>query len=75
MKFRVLLSEWLVKEPVSIHKLSVSTGINRATLTRYLRETPRRVDSEKLEALCKHFDCRPGDMLEIVSEKRPEKVV
>lgn len=74
MKFKVLLSDWLDKKPVSIHRLSKETGINRITLNRYLTETLTRVDAQKVQDLCNYFECKPGDMLMLVSEETYEKV-
>lgn len=41
---------------------------NRNTITLLYRETATRIDLDTLEALCRYFDCRVGDLLEVVSD-------
>jgi len=55
------------------HKLKVAdiareTGLNRSTVSALYKETASRVDLEAVEKLCRLFNCRVGDLFEVINE-------
>nr|WP_269471736.1 helix-turn-helix transcriptional regulator [Legionella spiritensis] len=51
------------------HKMRIAdvareTGLSRATVTQFYKETVQQVNLNALEKLCELFDCRVGDLLE-----------
>jgi putative transcriptional regulator len=46
--------------------VSRATGIHRNMITLLYKETATRVELEDLEKLCKLFDCKVCDLLELV---------
>ena len=55
------------------HKMKVAdvareTGLNRSTVTSLYKETASRVDLDAIEKLCRLFNCKVGDLFELVDE-------
>jgi len=46
-----------------------STGLHRTTVTALYHEKAKKVDLEAVEKLCLLFECKVGDLLEIIEEK------
>lgn len=46
--------------------VSRATGIHRNMITLLYKESATRIELEDLEKLCKLFDCKVSDLLEIV---------
>jgi len=59
------LSRMMGERKINISELAKATGLNRNTITLLYHETSKRIDLDALEKLCRFFDCRVGDMLEI----------
>lgn len=41
-----------------------TTGLSRNTVTSLYRETSARIDLDTLNAICRHYQCNVGDLLE-----------
>lgn len=61
----VMMAEHKVR---SIAELARITKLNRRTLTNMYDDKNTGVDYATLEALCKHFKCNVGDLLEYVED-------
>jgi putative transcriptional regulator len=44
------------------------TGLHRHTVTALYKETVQRVELEVIKALCKHFDCKVGELFELIQD-------
>jgi putative transcriptional regulator len=64
---RIHLSRLLGERKEKIADLQRSTGLARNTLAGLYREDVARIDLATLEALCRHFDCEVGELLEFVA--------
>ena len=64
---RVHLSRLLGERKEKIADVQRATGLARNTLAGLYREDVARIDLATLEALCKHFECEVGDLLEFVA--------
>jgi putative transcriptional regulator len=62
MKLKIHVSEWLGKKKMTQKELSELTNIRPATISAMYHETIKRIEVEQIEALCKAFDCQPGDL-------------
>ena len=58
------LSRIMGERKLKIIDVARDTGINRGTITRLYHETASRVELEVIEALCRYFDCKVGDLFE-----------
>lgn len=53
---------------LKISDVARDTGLHRNTITLLYQETANRVDIDALNALCKYFEVRVGDLFEFVDE-------
>lgn len=66
---RVLLKQMLddksfrEKRRITLNEVSEVTGISRATLTRIANVPGYNTNTDTIDALCKYFECTPGDLL------------
>lgn len=66
---RILLKERLsdlsfkLRRRVTLNEVSEATGVSRPTLTRIANVPGYNTNTETIDALCKFFDCEPGDLL------------
>ena len=62
-----LLDEKSFKERkrITLNEVSQETGISRATLTRITNVPAYNTHTDTLNALCKYFECSPGDLMEL----------
>jgi len=60
-----LMGRWQAQhnESMSIPDLVRKTGLSRDFLYRFYNDEIRRLDLDKLAALCRFFDCTPNDLL------------
>ncbi|RMH39211.1 MAG: helix-turn-helix domain-containing protein [Gammaproteobacteria bacterium] len=71
---RVLLKKMLdeksfrEKRRITLNEVSEKTGISRATLTRIANVPGYNTNTDTIDALCKYFECSPGELLEYHSE-------
>jgi len=65
---RCHLSRLMGERKLKIVDVARQTGLNRNTVTLLYKETAQRVELEAIERLCRLFDCRVGDLFELVDE-------
>ena len=65
--FKQLLDEKSFRERkrITLNEVSQSTGLSRATLTRISNVPGYNTNTDTLNALCRYFNCGPGDLLEL----------
>ena len=65
--FKKLLDEKSFKERkrITLNEVSHETGISRATLTRISNIPGYNTNTDTLNALCRYFECGPGELLEL----------
>lgn len=57
------------KRPWSLRAIEKVTGVSRNSLSRWQRKKPRaRIELDVLEALCRFFECQPGDLIKMVDD-------
>lgn len=66
MTIRIHLSRLLGERKEKIADVLRSTGLARNTVAGLYQEESKRIDFETLELLCRHFNCKVGDLLEYV---------
>jgi putative transcriptional regulator len=62
------LSRLMGERKLKIANLARETGLHRNTVTLLYNETATRVDLETIDALCKYFECKVGDLFEYLEE-------
>jgi len=62
---RCHLSRIMGEHKMKIADVARATGLNRSTVTALYNENATRIDLETIEKLCRLFNCKIGDMLEI----------
>lgn len=68
---RVKLSEMMgIHKVKSFSALEKETGITRKTLTKLYDGEGKGIEYATLNALCKKFNCTPGDLLEYVPDEK-----
>lgn len=60
------LSKLMGERKLKISDVARDTGLHRNTITLLYQETATRVDLEAIDALCRYFDVRVGDVFEFV---------
>ena len=70
-RFGVLLAEKRMKEKRSIPLAEVAeeTDITRATLYAWQNNTVQSYSNRVIDALCKYFGVKPGDLFEYVPDE------
>ncbi|ABK48587.1 hypothetical protein Shewana3_2358 [Shewanella sp. ANA-3] len=65
-----LLDEKAFKEKrrITLSEVSEKTGISRATLTRIANVPGNVTNTDTINALCKYFECEPGELLMYVED-------
>jgi len=73
-RFAVLLAEKRIKERrnISLAEVAEAVDISRKTLYAWENNTVTRFDVPVIDALCKYFGVKPGDLFEYV-EDQPKK--
>jgi putative transcriptional regulator len=65
---RIHLSRLLGEHKEKIADLQRATGLARNTLSGLYREDVARIDLATLDAICRHYGCTVGDVLEYQSD-------
>ena len=65
---RIRLVELLSERGMSIYRLALETGITEATLYKLRDQKTTKISFEVMEKLCRVFDCKPNDLLEILAD-------
>lgn len=60
------LSRLMGERKLKISDVARDTGLHRNTVTLLYQETATRVDLESIEALCKYFNVKVGDLFELI---------
>lgn len=63
-RFGVLLAEKAANEKrrIPVSEVAEKTGVTRKTLQNWANNTITRFDAPVIDALCRYFDCQPGDL-------------
>ena len=69
-RFGVLLAEKRMREKrhISISMVSKETGVSRPSLQAWQSNTVTRFDLPVMDALCKYFGVKPGDLFEFFDD-------
>ena len=69
-RFSLLLAEKRIQEKrtISVSEIAHDTGIARKTLLAWANNTVTRFDAPVIEALCRYFNIKPGDLFEIIDD-------
>lgn len=68
---KIHLSRLLGEHKQKIADVQRDTGLARNTISGLYKETTARIDLSTLDALCKHYGCAVGDLLEYVEDEVP----
>mgnify|MGYP001392142553 FL=1 len=55
----------MAKHKMNIQDVHEKTGMSRTTISKLYNETSTTISFDTIYALCKLFDCEPGDLLYI----------
>lgn len=74
-RFAVLLAEKRVKERrnISLQEVAKATGISRQSLYAWENNEVHRFDDVIINALCRYFGIKPGDLFEYIEDEQPKK--
>lgn len=74
-RFAALLADKRIKERrnISLQEVANNTGISRQALYKWENNTVTRFDVPVIDALCKYFDVKPGDLFEYIEGETPKK--
>ncbi len=74
-RFAVLLAEKRIKEKrnIPLAEVAEATGITRKTLYAWENNSVNRFDVPVIDAICKYFGVRPGDLFEYFEDAPPPK--
>lgn len=61
------------KRKITLAEVSKQTGISRATLTRIANTPGYACTTETINALCKYFECEPGELLQYIPDEEEEE--
>lgn len=56
------------KVKITLNQVSKETGISRATLNRIVNTPGYNTNTDSVNALCKYFQCSPGELMEYVAD-------
>ena len=74
---RVLLKQKLDEKAfaerrrITLNEVCEATGISRATMTRIANIPGYNTNTDAIDALCRYFDCTPGELLVRVADDKP----
>jgi putative transcriptional regulator len=75
MPILVNLDVMLAKRKVRLNELSEAVGLTAQNLSILKTGKARAVRFSTLEAICRHLQCQPGDILEYQAEAIPHKAM
>jgi transcriptional regulator with XRE-family HTH domain len=72
-KFAVLLAEKQVKERrnIPLAEVAESTGVSRRALYAWENNDVHRFDDVVINALCRYFGIKPGELFEYIEDETP----
>jgi putative transcriptional regulator len=74
MPIVVNLDMMLAKRKMSLTELSEKTGLTMPNLSIFKTGKARAVRFSTLQSICEVLECRPGDLLDIVTEEEYKKL-
>jgi len=74
MAILVRLDVMLAKRQVRSNELARAIGITESNLSLLKSGKVRGMRFSTLEAICRHLDCQPGDLLEYVPDERQTRL-
>lgn len=74
-RFAALLADKRIKERrnISLQEVAEKTGVSRQALYKWENNTVTRFDVPVIDALCKYFSVKPGDLFEYIEGETPKK--
>ena len=69
MPIRINLDVMLARRKIKSNDLAAKIGITPQNLSILKTGKARAIRLETLEAICRHLQCQPGDILEYVEER------
>ncbi|MBY4678581.1 helix-turn-helix domain-containing protein [Marinobacterium arenosum] len=72
MPIVINLDVMLAKRKMRANELAALIGITEQNLSVLKNGRAKAVKLSTLEAICKHLDCQPGDILEYVADQETE---
>lgn len=60
--------EFRERRRITLNEVSRETGISRPTLTRISNVPGYNTNTDTVNALCKYFECTPGELLAYVDD-------
>ncbi len=73
MAIIVNLDVMLARRKMRVGELAERVGITLANVSILKTGKARAIRFSTLEAICKHLDCQPGDILEFRPDPEPQK--
>ena len=72
-RFAILLAQRQIEERrnIPLAEISEATGISRRALYAWENNKVNRFDVPIIDALCRYFKVKPGDLFEYVEDKAP----
>ncbi len=72
-RFSLLLAEKRIQEKrtIPIAEIARDTGIARKTLLAWANNTVTRFDAPVIDAFCRYFGVKPGDLFEFIEDTPP----
>lgn len=72
-RFAALLAEKRIKERrnISLQEVAEATKISRQALYKWENNKVNRFDVPVINALCRYFDIKPGDLFEYIEDEAP----
>ena len=69
-QFSVLLAQKIVaeKRKITIVGVARATGISWSILAKWAKNKDYPIDAETIDALCKYFNCEPGDLIRLLPD-------
>ncbi len=74
MTILIRLDVMLAKRQVRSNELARAIGITESNLSLLKSGKVRGIRFSTLEAICRHLDCQPGDLLEYVPDERQTRL-
>lgn len=69
----VRIDEQLEKQGRTFYWLAKETGISHTTLWRLKKGHAKGINFDTLESICLALDCKPGDIITLIQNKRGNK--
>ena len=71
MSINIRLDILLAQRKMKSKELAAAIGITEANLSLLKQGKVKGIRLETLEAICRHLQCQPGDLLEYIPDSRP----